>query len=63
MTMVWKDNHIRHKACDTKTRYATFNEAMKRAKRIEQKDGVKVYPYECRFCGGWHLSKELWEDK
>lgn len=60
--MTWKDNHIRYKSCERKKRYKTYNEAMKDAKRFEKRTGIRLYPYECRFCNGWHLSHKYWED-
>ena len=64
MGMTWKDNHIRYRKCKKKHgRYKTYNDALKAAKRIERRSGDKLYPYECSYCNGWHLSRSLWEDK
>lgn len=61
--MVWKINHVKYRACTRKHgRYKTYNEAQKAANQIYRKTGDKLYPYECTFCGGWHLTHELWED-
>ena len=60
--MVKKDNHIRYRACrKKKLRFATYNEAMKAAKRIRENTGEVLYPYECWVCGGWHLSRQDWD--
>lgn len=60
--MTWKTNHIEYRACKSKIRYRDYNHAMKEAKKIYSRTGEKLYPYECRFCNGWHLSHDVWED-
>lgn len=61
--MTWKDNHIRYRSCAKKIRYPDYNTAMKEAKKILARTGEELHPYECRYCNGWHLSHEVWEDK
>jgi hypothetical protein len=31
--------------------------AANRAHRVNRKDGLRLYPYECSRCGLWHVSK------
>lgn len=57
-----KTNHIRYRMCERKIRYPDYNSAMKAAKKILERTGDKLYPYDCRYCNGWHLSHEVWDD-
>jgi hypothetical protein len=38
-----------------KTRFATQDEANRSSLQIRLEQGADLDPYECRFCGGWHL--------
>lgn len=42
--------------CTGKVRHPTSHAALAVAKR-EPHQGVALYPYPCRHCGGWHLSR------
>lgn len=57
-----KYNHVRYRACEKKIRYPDYNTACKEAKKIYRRTGEELHPYECRYCNGWHLSHEVWED-
>ena len=40
-------------------KFASRGEAKGRAREIaKSEDGRKVYPYECRTCGLWHLTSQ-----
>jgi hypothetical protein len=38
-----------------KTRFATRDEANRSSLQLRLEQGADLDPYECRFCGGWHL--------
>ena len=45
------------RACLRKRRYDTRVDATKAAERASRrKDAPKIFVYECRYCGGWHLT-------
>lgn len=48
--------NIRCSECD-KDLYPTEAIALRRAKIILEEKGVRLYPYECSFMNGWHLTK------
>ncbi len=43
------------KSCRDKKRYASRDAANRRAIELNRK-GVRVKPYNCPACGGWHLT-------
>jgi hypothetical protein len=38
-----------------KTRFATQEEANRASLRLRLEEGADLDPYECGYCGGWHL--------
>lgn len=46
-------------SCRKKMRYATHGLATIAAHRAFTERGVKLRVYDCRYCGGWHLTKSL----
>lgn len=49
---------IRRKACDGKTRFATFADAAAALRAFVRKVGNEGWPlsaYRCRFCNGFHF--------
>lgn len=46
-------------ACKRKTRYTTFERAREVAVHIEHKDNLVLAVYECPFCHGYHLTRQL----
>lgn len=46
-------------SCRKKMRYTTHWLATIAAHRAFTERGVKLRVYDCRYCGGWHLTKNL----
>ena len=43
-------------SCLRKVRHATLASAEQKAARLGDKHGeTNIHPYQCRFCGGWHV--------
>lgn len=47
---------IRHKACDSKNRYATRAEAEDAIAACAAYGRVGLFTYRCTYCKGWHLT-------
>ena len=47
------------KTCKRKTRFTTLERARQVAVHIERRDGIILAVYECPFCHGYHLTKQL----
>lgn len=47
------------RTCRRKRRFRSTSEAMARAREAFQREGVVLAVYECPFCGGFHLTKQL----
>lgn len=45
-------------ACVRKINYSSMEEAEKMATTRSAEVGYDIYAYECRWCRGWHLSKQ-----
>lgn len=45
---------IKRNSCIGKIRHKTSAGAEAHAKELRDK-GERVWPYRCRFCGGWHV--------
>lgn len=43
-------------SCARKRRYRTRSEALESARWRSDQTGSALYCYECRYCGGWHVS-------
>ena len=43
-------------SCSRKRRYATRGDATRKASFCETRRGVRLRPYLCPYCGGWHLT-------
>jgi len=48
--------------CSDKLRHARSVAALGAAKHAMREHGVELYPYPCRHCGGWHLSRQRVRD-
>ena len=44
--------------CLRKRRYGTLEVAEKECKRISKVSGIQFYVYWCKFCQGYHLTKQ-----
>jgi hypothetical protein len=42
--------------CRSKVRFRSINGARTSASKIRMAGGIKLWPYECRHCKGWHLT-------
>jgi anti-sigma factor ChrR (cupin superfamily) len=38
-----------------KSRFPTQADANRSSLRLRLEEGIDLDPYECRYCGGWHL--------
>ena len=47
---------LRYKACESKNRYASRQEAQAAARACEAHGSPKLFAYRCDYCGGWHLT-------
>lgn len=52
----------RTKACTSKNRYATREEAQENLAWCEHQGRKGLSIYECPYCGGWHLTSHPWDD-
>jgi hypothetical protein len=64
MAVDWRDpkfedvDHAREATCARKVNsYATKDAARAGAKIAGRRLGVRLYSYECGYCGRWHLTK------
>lgn len=48
-----------YRACTRKHRFLDFHSAMKKAIELNRKNGLVLAVYECPFCHGYHLTKQL----
>jgi hypothetical protein len=46
-----------------KTRFDTQDEANRSSLQIRLEQGADLDPYECRFCGGWHLGNRRGDER
>lgn len=53
------ENYEVFRTCLRKRRYRDVYEAMESAREVFQREGVILAVYECPFCGGYHLTKQL----
>lgn len=57
-----RGDYQRRRACDSKNRYASRAEAEENAAWCAQELGKQgLQPYECPYCGGWHLTSHPWD--
>lgn len=47
-----------HRSCGRKSRYSTQAEAELKASTLKLYGVPTLRAYECRYCGGWHLTKQ-----
>lgn len=47
-----------HRSCGKKYRYADESEALSMAARCVLDGAPMLRAYKCRYCGGWHLTKQ-----
>lgn len=52
-TLEW----LEQKGCKTKRVYSRKAAAKEICKQARKRTGKKFYPYECQYCGQWHISK------
>jgi hypothetical protein len=45
-------------ACSRKVRYETRRIAKDKARERAAESGTRLYVYRCRYCNGWHLTKQ-----
>lgn len=53
------DSYAVFRTCRRKRRFRSLNAAMAMAREVFQREGVVLAVYECPFCGGYHLTKQL----
>lgn len=53
------DGYAVFRTCKGKHRFRDFNEAMRRANELHRRKGLVLAVYECPFCGGYHLTRQL----
>jgi hypothetical protein len=51
------------RSCFEKRRYATKNEARDSASKLKDTKFGQLYPYRCRNCGNFHLTRWTPEDQ
>lgn len=54
---------VKATACARKVRYETVEDAQMSAFRAFEKRGVELRMYQCKYCGGWHLTKHTREER
>lgn len=45
-------------ACKGKKTYETRRDAKDHAKTVKKRNGTRVRPYECIYCGDWHVGHD-----
>lgn len=58
-----REEFIRAKACESKNRYETRADAEASIAACEEHGATGLRVYQCRFCGGWHLTSMPHEDE
>lgn len=48
-----------YRTCTRKTRYSTFELAREKVAVIRRREGLILAVYECPFCHGYHLTRQL----
>ena len=48
---------LRRRSCEGKARHADKTGAVLAVNQLWVKSRARVHPYECRFCGGWHVGR------
>lgn len=46
-----------HRSCGRKMKYQDEDDALTHAKIYQVRGSEKLYAYQCKLCGGWHLTK------
>lgn len=52
---LWTKKQI-YRECESKIRHKTYADAVANAKKCMAKRGGHISVYQCRFCGGFHLT-------
>ncbi len=47
------------RSCRDKARFASRGEARLAARSMERREGGRLNPYHCRFCGAWHIGHAM----
>lgn len=50
---------LQERSCHLKRRYFTEVDALVMAGKRQVYGAPRLRAYECRFCGGWHLTKKI----
>lgn len=53
---------MRRKACESKNRYASRDEAKEAQAWCEANGSPHLSIYRCPYCNGWHLTSHPWKD-
>ena len=56
-----KEEARRHRACESKNRYASRDEARSVIAACEAEGRRGLEAYRCPYCDGWHLTSHPWE--
>lgn len=56
-----KEAAQRHRACESKNRYATRGEAEAAIASCADYGTTGLQSYKCPYCDGWHLTSHPWE--
>ncbi len=49
--------------CEGKRTHPSWAQAVKESNNVKRHQGIRVVPYNCRFCGGVHLGTPNARDK
>ena len=59
---VHKEEYRRYKACESKNRYSSREDAANARRDCESYGTYGLNIYKCEHCGGWHLTSKNYED-
>lgn len=51
------------RSCSTKTRYRDHTQAIRSSHNYNRARDAQLRAYECDFCKGWHLTKQLVKER
>ncbi len=57
-----KDAARKHKACTSKNRYSSFEEAQDNLAWCLENGRKGLSIYRCPYCDGWHLTSHPWDE-
>lgn len=55
--------HFAMRSCSTKTRYRDHTQAIRSSHNYNRARDAQLRAYECDFCKGWHLTKQLVKER